>query len=157
MINVGAYSAQVAERDGHRCIVTGLWDGDHRPAGSNQMMTTLIACHILKWAVGVFGLERVMSSILRQIQCLRFVPHAGTFCCCHWNIIIRHYSGMSEQTIRGMETLIDDPSNGFMLQHDIHVNFDKLKWYLVPKPEVNSYGFQSFISYYCRYRVTTSI
>src|SRR5882762_8578566 len=44
MIDVGAYSAQVAERDGHRCIVTGLWDGDHRPAGSNQMMTTLIAC-----------------------------------------------------------------------------------------------------------------
>ena len=55
-----------------------------------------------------------------------------------------------------METLIDDPSNGFMLQHDVHVNFDKLKWYLVPKPEVSLYRFQRFISYYCHYRVTTS-
>jgi len=157
MIDVGAYSAQVAERDGHRCIVTGLWDGDHRPAGSNQMMTTLIACHILKRAVGVFGLERVRSSILCQIQSLRFVPQfvQAHSAAATWNII-RHYSGMSEQTIRAMETLIDDPSNGFMLQHDIHVNFDKLKWYLVPKPEVNSYGFQGFITYYCHHRVTTS-
>jgi hypothetical protein len=46
-----------------------------------------------------------------------------------WNII-RHYSGMSEETIQNTERLIDNPSNGMMLQRDIHDNFDKLKIYL---------------------------
>lgn len=46
-----------------------------------------------------------------------------------WNII-RHYSGLSEETIQNMEWLVDDPSNGMMLEWNIHDNFDKLKVYL---------------------------
>jgi HNH endonuclease len=138
-VDVGVYGVQLAERDGYRCMVTGLWDGDHRPAGSNQMVTTLIACHILKRAVRVFSLDRVRNLILCKIRSLHLEPQflQAHSAAATWNII-RHYSGMSEQMIQGMETLIDDPSNGFMLEHNIHVNFDQLKWYLVPKPEVSS-------------------
>lgn len=46
-----------------------------------------------------------------------------------WNII-RHYSGMSEETIQNMERLVDDLSNGMMLHSDVHTVFDKLKVYL---------------------------
>lgn len=46
-----------------------------------------------------------------------------------WHVI-RHYSGMSEKTIQNMERLVDDPSNGMMLQYDIYDMFDKLKVYL---------------------------
>jgi hypothetical protein len=39
---------------------------------------------------------------------------------------------MSEEFIQNMERLVDDPSNGMMLQRDIHDIFDKLKVYLEP-------------------------
>ncbi|KAG2346359.1 hypothetical protein BDR05DRAFT_959207 [Suillus weaverae] len=55
-----------------------------------------------------------------------------------WNII-RHYSGMSEETIQNMERLLDDPSNGMMLAHDIHDVFDKLKVYLEQTERENEY------------------
>jgi siroheme synthase len=46
---------------------------------------------------------------------------------------------MSEETIQNMERLIDDPSNGMMLQRDIHDNFDKLKIYLEQTERENEY------------------
>ncbi|KAG1748495.1 uncharacterized protein EDB91DRAFT_1114423 [Suillus paluster] len=55
-----------------------------------------------------------------------------------WNII-RHYSGMSEETIQTMERLVDDPSNGMMLGRDIHNVFDKLKIYLEQTERENEY------------------
>ncbi|KAG2097399.1 hypothetical protein BD769DRAFT_1394512 [Suillus cothurnatus] len=38
--------------------------------------------------------------------------------------------GMSKETIKNMERLVDNPSNCMMLQRDLHDNFDKLKIYL---------------------------
>ncbi|KAG1747728.1 uncharacterized protein EDB91DRAFT_1114510 [Suillus paluster] len=107
-------------RDGYRCVVTGMWDGEHRPASSNQAWVTLTGAHLLKRAVGVFTLER---------------PHTAA---ATWNII-RHYSGMSEETIQDMERLVDDPSNGMMLQGDVHTVFDKLKVYLEQTERENEY------------------
>ncbi|KAG1747795.1 uncharacterized protein EDB91DRAFT_1114873 [Suillus paluster] len=107
-------------RDGYRCVVTGMWDGEHRPASSDQAWVTLTGAHILKRAVGVFTLER---------------PHTAA---ATWNII-RHYSGMSKETIQDMERLVDDPSNGMMLQGDVHTVFDKLKVYLEQTERENEY------------------
>ncbi|KAG1720571.1 uncharacterized protein EDB91DRAFT_1280582 [Suillus paluster] len=98
-------------QDGYRCVVTGMWDGEHRPASSDQAWVTLTGAHILKWAVGVFTLEQAHTA-------------AAT-----WNII-RHYSGISEETIQDMERLVDDPSNSMMLEPYAHTVFDKLKVYL---------------------------
>jgi hypothetical protein len=53
------YSQQVNRRDGYRCVVTGMWDGNHVPAGVDQGWITLIGAHILKRAVGVFTMDRV--------------------------------------------------------------------------------------------------
>jgi hypothetical protein len=53
---------------------------------------------------------------------------------------------MSEEMIQSMETLVDDPSNGMMLQHDVHVSFDKLKIFLEPMPEVSSQRFRCLIA-----------
>ncbi|KAG2124718.1 hypothetical protein BD769DRAFT_864590 [Suillus cothurnatus] len=105
------FRANVNRRDGYRCVITGVWDGPYCPADADQGFVTLIGAHILKRAVGVFTIDRAHTA-------------AAT-----WNII-RHYSGMSEETIQNMERLIYDPSNSMMLQRDIHDNFDKLKIYL---------------------------
>ncbi|KAG2367586.1 hypothetical protein BDR07DRAFT_1393000 [Suillus spraguei] len=114
------YGSLVNRRDGYRCVISGVWDGAHKPAGFRQGWVTLQAAHILKQAVGVFTMDRAHTA-------------AAT-----WNII-RHYSGMSEETIQNMERLVDDPSNGMMLQHDIHDIFDKLKVYLEPTERENEY------------------
>ncbi|KAG1723537.1 uncharacterized protein EDB91DRAFT_1172556 [Suillus paluster] len=106
--------------NGYRCVVTGMWDGEHRPASSDQPWITLTGAHILKRAVGVFTLERAHTA-------------AAT-----WNII-RHYSGMSKETIQDMERLVDDPSNGMMLKHHTHIVFDKLKVYLKQTERENKY------------------
>ncbi|KAG1804559.1 hypothetical protein EV424DRAFT_1351260 [Suillus variegatus] len=98
--------------------LAGIWDRAHRPAGAKQGWVTLQATHILKWAVGVFTIDRTYTA-------------AAT-----WNII-RHYSGLSKETIQNMEWLVDDPSNGMMLEWNIHDNFDKLKVYLEQTEQEN--------------------
>ncbi|KAG1727218.1 hypothetical protein EDB19DRAFT_1914304 [Suillus lakei] len=114
------FRTDVNRRDGYRCVVSGVWDGPYMPAGVDQGVVTLIGAHILKRAVGVFTMDRAHTA-------------AAT-----WNII-RRYSGMSEETIQNMERLVDDPSNGMMLQRDIHDNFDKLKIYLEQTERENEY------------------
>lgn len=114
------FRTDVNRRDGYRCVISGLWDGPHVPAGANQGFVTLIGAHILKRAVGVFTMDRAHTA-------------AAT-----WNII-RHYSGMPEETIQNMERLVDDPSNGMMLGRDIHDIFDKLKIYLEQTERENEY------------------
>ncbi|KAG2365722.1 hypothetical protein BDR07DRAFT_609938 [Suillus spraguei] len=114
------FRTDVNRRDGYRCVISGVWDGAHKPAGFKQGWVTLQAAHILKRAVGAFTMDRAHTT-------------AAT-----WNII-RHYSGMSEETIQNMERIVDDPSNGMMLQHDIHDIFDKLKVYLEPTERENEY------------------
>ncbi|KAG0694268.1 hypothetical protein DFH29DRAFT_1006497 [Suillus ampliporus] len=114
------FRSDVNQRDGYRCVVTGMWDGEHRTASSDQVWVTLIGAHILKRAIGVFTMERAYTA-------------AAT-----WNII-RHYSGMSEETIQDMESLVDDPSNGMMLEPYAHTVFDKLKVYLEQTERENEY------------------
>ncbi|KAG2355586.1 hypothetical protein BDR07DRAFT_1381420 [Suillus spraguei] len=113
-------SLQVNQRDGYRCIISGVWDGAHKPASIKQGWVTLQAAHILKWAVGVFTMDQAHTA-------------AAT-----WNII-RHYSGMSEETIQNMERLVDNSSNGMMLEYNIHNIFDKLKVYLEQTERENKY------------------
>ncbi|KAG0704680.1 hypothetical protein DFH29DRAFT_358899 [Suillus ampliporus] len=55
-----------------------------------------------------------------------------------WDII-RYYSGLSEETIQNMESLVDDPSNGMMLEYCIHTPFDKFKVYLEQTERDNEY------------------
>jgi hypothetical protein len=61
-----------------------------------------------------------------------------------WNII-QHYSGISDEMVRNMERLIDDPSNGIMLEANVHVVFDKLKIYFQRNPEVGLQVFRCYI------------
>ncbi|KAG1894687.1 uncharacterized protein F5891DRAFT_1061703 [Suillus fuscotomentosus] len=114
------FRTDVNRRDGYKCAVSGIWDGAHIPAGVEQGWITLQATHILKRAVGVFTMDRAHSA-------------AAT-----WNII-QHYSGMSEETIQNMERLVDDPSNGMMLERNIYDHFDKLKVYLEQTERENEY------------------
>ena len=57
------HSQQVNRRDGYRCVVTDMWDGNHMPAGVDQGWITLIGAHILKRAIGVFTMDRVRISV----------------------------------------------------------------------------------------------
>ncbi|KAF8579242.1 hypothetical protein K439DRAFT_410927 [Ramaria rubella] len=44
-----------------------------------------------------------------------------------------------------MLDLIDEPENGFLLQHDLHQSFEKFLWTLVPEPTLpNTYRVKLF-------------
>jgi hypothetical protein len=43
--------------------------------------------------------------------------------------------------VQNMGRLIDDPSNGIILEANVHVVFDKLKIYFQRNPEVRLQGF----------------
>ncbi|KAG0704677.1 hypothetical protein DFH29DRAFT_1036801 [Suillus ampliporus] len=114
------FRSDVNRRDGYRCSVTGMWDRGHMPAGSDQVVVTLNVAHILKRVVGIFNVNPTHSA-------------AAT-----WDII-RHYSGLSEETIQNMESLMDDPSNGMMLEYYTHTAFDEFKVYLEQTERDNEY------------------
>ena len=48
---------------------------------------------------------------------------------------------MSDEMLQNMERLVDDSSNGIMLEPNVHTVFDKLKVYLERRPEVSLQGF----------------
>ncbi|KAG1822946.1 uncharacterized protein BJ212DRAFT_839720 [Suillus subaureus] len=83
-----------------------MWDKEQMPADSNQVLTTLHATHILK---------RVISA--------GYMLQLAT-----WDII-RRYSRISATTIRNMERLVDDSSNGMTLYYSVHTAFDNLTVY----------------------------
>ncbi|KAG2131742.1 hypothetical protein DEU56DRAFT_981791 [Suillus clintonianus] len=116
------FRSDLNRRHGYRCVITGVWDGEHRPASSDQAWAILTGAHILKRAIGVFTLDRVRISL----------PAATLN-------IIRQYSGIFEETIQDMARLVGDPSTGVMLQGDVHTVFDKLKVYLEQTERENEY------------------
>jgi hypothetical protein len=48
---------------------------------------------------------------------------------------------MSNEMVQNMGRLIDDPSNGIILEANVHVVFDTLKIYFQRNPEVRLQGF----------------
>ena len=46
--------------------------------------------------------------------------------------ILRNYADISEMTLKNLTNLIDDASNGFLLQSDAHNGFDRFAWCLQP-------------------------
>jgi len=46
--------------------------------------------------------------------------------------ILRNYANLSQETISDLEDVIDDPSNGFLLELNAHVGFDRFQWCLQP-------------------------
>ena len=98
--------------------------------------------HILsRWCLH-HGSGKDLSLALHQVGLLTYFDQAQT-AAATWNII-RHYSGLSEETLRNMERLIDDPSNGMMLEPNLHNAYDKLKIFLEPKPAVSSRRFRCY-------------
>ena len=43
--------------------------------------------------------------------------------------ILRHYANLSSEVIKALEDTIDSPSNGILLQREMHDAFDAYEWY----------------------------
>jgi hypothetical protein len=52
--------------------------------------------------------------------------------------ILRNYANLSQETISDLEDVIDDPSNGFLLELNAHVGFDRFQWCLQPTEVCNN-------------------
>ena len=48
-----------------------------------------------------------------------------------WDIL-QHYADLSKAEIEDLENTIDSPSNGMLLQLEMHSDFDKFMWYFEP-------------------------
>ena len=44
--------------------------------------------------------------------------------------ILRNYAQLPIETIEHIDELVDDPSNGMLLEANAHTGFDKGRWYL---------------------------
>jgi len=56
-----------------------------------------------------------------------------------WDIL-RHYADLSEDTIRDLENIIDSPSNGILLQTEMHDGFDDFEWYFEATDQPDVYN-----------------
>ncbi|KAF8326936.1 hypothetical protein F5887DRAFT_1084097 [Amanita rubescens] len=56
-----------------------------------------------------------------------------------WDIL-RHYADLSEDTIRDLENIIDSPSNGILLQTEMHDGFDNFEWCFEATDQPNVYN-----------------
>ncbi|KAF8341900.1 hypothetical protein F5887DRAFT_1217118 [Amanita rubescens] len=56
-----------------------------------------------------------------------------------WDIL-RHYADLSEDTILGLENIVDSPSNGILLQTEMHDEFDNFQWYFEATNEPDVYN-----------------
>ncbi|KAF8338694.1 hypothetical protein F5887DRAFT_1077628 [Amanita rubescens] len=56
-----------------------------------------------------------------------------------WDIL-RHYADLSEDTIERLESIVDSPSNGILLQTEMHAAFDNFEWYFEATDEPNVYN-----------------
>lgn len=71
------------KRDGHRCVVTGGWDTDHRPDDA-ALFGPLQAAHIIPFSLGSFrndielqGLNIIWEAIYRYFPSIRSRLHLG--------------------------------------------------------------------------------
>lgn len=51
--------------------------------------------------------------------------------------ILKNFANLEQRTINDLVKVIDDPSNGFLLEPQSHGGFDEYLWSLSPKPGVS--------------------
>ncbi|KAG1842507.1 hypothetical protein DFJ58DRAFT_806111 [Suillus subalutaceus] len=74
------FRSNVNQQDGYGCVISDLWDGVHIPASS----ITFNGAHILKRAVSIFTMNRVVRISLRFALILACkLDYAGTFRGCN--------------------------------------------------------------------------
>ncbi|KAF8586129.1 hypothetical protein K439DRAFT_1659900 [Ramaria rubella] len=121
-----SFRDNLLERDGYRCGLTGIYEISRIAPSVEGPKATLEAAHILKRAVAIFDNKQEKSVIAT------------------WDII-RQYAHWPETTLGSMLDLIDEPENGFLLQHDLHQGFEKLWWTLIPETTIpNTYRVKLF-------------
>jgi hypothetical protein len=93
----------------------------------------LMGSHIVRRSIatsddspsGIVGVTKI-SSTTWSMDCLQHVSRPST-----WNIL-QHYVDLSDEMIEDLENTIDSPSNGMLLQIEIHAAFDKFAWFFEP-------------------------
>lgn len=126
-------SSVVRRRDGHRCVVSGMYDNDYlhleecagrAPPDEDAGGTTTDAAHIIPHA---------LNSAPRGTD----IDPAQQFV---WGILNMFDTGIRDE-LAGAN--IDDPRNALLLAHDLHVQFGKLRVYFEKIPgEVHCYRFR---------------
>jgi len=122
----GAFRDQLLDRDGYQCFATGHLDADH-PIYKNRddvNLFVLVGCHILRRAIAVFDSQSDPEAYYSAVT---------TF------DILRNYANLPQSTIGDLESVIDDPSNGFLLDANAHTGFDRFQWCLQQTEVANKY------------------
>ncbi|PPQ82963.1 hypothetical protein CVT26_005376, partial [Gymnopilus dilepis] len=112
-------------RDGYECHVTGQQDFSH-PSPTLEDVTTLEAAHIIRRDIADFDADQTSLS---------FKSAATTF------DILVNFTCLPVEQLEDLKALIDDPSNGMLLERNAHAGFEALLWCL-EKTDVNTYKVQ---------------
>ncbi|KAF8157166.1 hypothetical protein B0H34DRAFT_808436 [Crassisporium funariophilum] len=125
-----SFADDVKKRDGYKCVVTELISYDHpRRRQLNQVAVTLESSHILCRALGNFKGGLTSQS---------FKSALITF------DILVNFTGLLVENLEDLGDLIDQPTNGMLLQHDAHNGFDKFQWYLQKTDKDDVYDLKKF-------------
>lgn len=127
----------VKQRDGHRCVVSGMYDLDYLcaeeqagrcpPDDDDGGGTATDVAHIIPHALNIISRDSANGSVNCAQQ---FV----------WGILNMFDTGVRD-LLAGSQ--IDNPCNALLLAHDLHIEFGKLHVYFEEVPGApNSYRFK---------------
>ncbi|KAJ3500414.1 hypothetical protein NLJ89_g9808 [Agrocybe chaxingu] len=108
-------------RDGYKCVVTGYADITHPDGGELILECTHILCH----ALGHFDKDSHKSA-------------AATF------DILVNFGRLKLDELEDFKLLLDQPSNAFMQELNVHASFNRFWWCLHPTEEENKYKFKFY-------------
>ena len=127
---------QLLERDGYQCSATGYIDPQHpQSAKLPGIKAHLQGAHILRRSLAYFKPDGTAFE-KQAVGFPSFLPNgtqASTLqhrAALHTFDILRNYAQLPVETIEHIDDLIDDPSNGMLLEKNAHEGFDRCQWYL---------------------------
>ncbi|OBZ67865.1 hypothetical protein A0H81_12270 [Grifola frondosa] len=109
----------VAERDGHQCVMTHLWDIEYKyaPKIENPEYTCLDAARILR---------RSISTLPATLD------------------LLRHFAALPKDLVDDFSAQLDAPENGMMLRVELHIAYDRFWFCLLATEEINVYTIRWF-------------
>jgi hypothetical protein len=129
---------KLLKRDGYRCVLLGCADLSHplykNSTSDSEPLLTLEGCHIIRRAIALFDSKDDGSAVRPRSadpDLLNLIPSEYQSAVTTIDIL-RNYADISETTLTNLTNLIDDASNGLLLQSDAHNSFDKFAWCLQP-------------------------
>ncbi|KAK7676795.1 hypothetical protein QCA50_020263 [Cerrena zonata] len=116
----------VRERDGYECVITGYREHHHPERGE---VFSVPATHILDRAIATFDSDKDSDSYASAMVTYN---------------ILTHFSRLSSEEIESLQTLVDDVSNGVLLEYNARAGFVGYYWCFQKTDRANEYNIRVY-------------